>query len=837
MPWTDLIRRMRARLLPFHAVSRLRVRTRLLAVLLPTVVGILLATGSITVIFVHRDAQEAQERLGIVQAQAVAKALEDVLAQGRRDLLFFAPDDPEPAAMRAYLERLGELRPFPYREFGYLDLEGRGHLFFDTIRDQVVRVPTEAIGDIRSSPFRLLEQGRELVPGQAGLGAVVHLDYDFTLATGANVAVADDVIRLYAPRADATGRVRGVYILGVAARDLRDFLSRANSGQFLLLGAERGPEARHDFFFDTEGRALLQPADPDKPHCESGGTGSSGSPARSGPEPAFRPEARCKAYWRMVSEVREGKSGILGPSSDGEPVMAGMSAGSMPFAPVRFQPGETAVARVVAGVASVDKSRTTLRAGHKQAEAVLLLTLSAVAVATAVIVLLSRAVTRPLVDLSRSVARIEASGELRAIELPDRDHETTVLKNAVNGMLAAMRRQWDGIRSRDRRIEQARLGERAGPDASAAAGEGELFPEIKGAGPLLDRLRAKVAKAAQVDADVLVTGEAGTGKQFVAEAIHRHSRRAKAPFLSVHCGALDETLLLDTLFGHVKGAFPEARADRAGAFLEADGGVLFLDEIQSATPHVQLALLRAIAMRRIRPLGSDRETAVNVRLIAAAAVDLAEAAARGLFREDLALRLKALAVSTPPLRNHKMSISALAHHFLKEAGENTARRGLGLSRGALAKLIAYDWPGNIRELKRCILRAAVASKHSVIQDTDLVLDGGAGQAMADETPVAAHRAASPSPEAAVGRSPGQPPLGPRQAALLPVIVREGGITRARYQKLAGAIPQRTAAHDLRQLVDMGLLVRRGSGPATRYEPTNAAVAAGGQATAPASPLP
>ena len=118
----------------------------------------------------------------------------------------------------------------------------------------------------------------------------------------------------------------------------------------------------------------------------------------------------------------------------------------------------------------------------------------------------------------------------------------------------------------------------------------------------MERLRADLAKAAQVEADVLITGETGTGKQLVAEAIHRHSRRAGQPFICINCGALDENLLLDTLFGHVKGAFTEARSDRKGAFLEAEGGLLFLDEIQTATPKVQQALLRAIAMARLEGL-------------------------------------------------------------------------------------------------------------------------------------------------------------------------------------------------------------------------------------------
>ncbi|WP_052360195.1 sigma 54-interacting transcriptional regulator [Solidesulfovibrio alcoholivorans] len=847
MTWTDLAGRMQARFLPFSKVNRLRIRTKLLAVLIPSVVGILLVTGYVTYVFSQQYLQEALERIGIVQTLAVAKALEDTLAQGRRDLLFFVAQAPEPAAMRDYLERLNDLRPFPYREFGYLDLEGHDHVFFDTIRDRVVRVPGDAVEDIRPSPFRLLEQGRELVPGQAGLGPIVRLDYHLTLPSGSDMAVANEIIRIFAPRTDDAGKVRGVYILSLGARDLRNILSLYNSAQSPLHGFERSPELRYSFLFDTEGWVLFQSAEPDKPQVELttylARSGYSGTLGRRGMESAFRPEALHKDYWRMVYEVREGKSGIIDDGGGGAAPIAGAPAAYMPFAPVRFKASEDAMPRVFAGVAYMDKSRMTLRAGYKQVDVVFIITLSAMVLVTGIITLLSRAITRPIIELARSVSRIRASGEIAPVTLPDHDHETSVLKNAVNSMIAAIRRQVDEIESRDRKIEQVRMREKASPEPAPAGVAAEAFPEIKGTGPLMERLRAQLAKAAQVDADVLVTGETGTGKQLVAEAVHRHSRRAKGPFISINCGALDENLLLDTLFGHVKGAFTEARAERKGAFLEADGGVLFLDEIQSATPKVQQALLRAIAMRRIRPLGSDRELAIDVRLVAATNVDLREASAKGRFREDLYFRLNVIAVATPPLRRHKMSISVLAHHFLAEAGASTDKRGLGLSRGALAKLIAYDWPGNIRELKHCILRAAVMSEHSVIQDTDLLLEGdtGAPSAAAAGVPrepdaVAADAVAD---EAARGSrvgdaaAPGEAApdvsvlqgLGPRQAALLPRIAREGRITRARYQELAGGIPQRTAAHDLRQLVDKGLLVRRGSGPATRYEPTEAALAA------------
>ena len=166
-----------------------------------------------------------------------------------------------------------------------------------------------------------------------------------------------------------------------------------------------------------------------------------------------------------------------------------------------------------------------------------------------------------------------------------------------------------------------------------------------------------------MDVDVLIIGETGTGKQLAADAIHHLSPRKRKPFTSINCGELDENLLLDTLFGHVKGAFTEARGDRKGAFLEADGGTLFLDEIQTASMSVQQSLLRAIAMPKIKPLGSDREIDVDVRLIAATNIDLSTLIEQNRFRSDLYFRLKVISIHTPPLREHRENLPLLAGYF------------------------------------------------------------------------------------------------------------------------------------------------------------------------------
>ena len=244
-----------------------------------------------------------------------------------------------------------------------------------------------------------------------------------------------------------------------------------------------------------------------------------------------------------------------------------------------------------------------------------------------------------------------------------------------------------------------------------------------------------VRKASQVMADVLVVGETGTGKELVSEAIHRLSARGTGPFITINCGALDENLLMDTLFGHVKGAFTEARAPRKGAFLTAQGGTLMLDEVGNAAPKVQQALLRALSTRRIRPLGSDEDVPFDTRIIAATNASLIDDSQRGSFREDLYYRLAVITINTPPLRDRKSDIPSLTVYFLSEALKAKARlkaeSGTAaatppstmpqISKGAMDKLMDYDWPGNVRELKNTLTRALAFCEGGILFAEDIQL--------------------------------------------------------------------------------------------------------------------
>ena len=218
---------------------------------------------------------------------------------------------------------------------------------------------------------------------------------------------------------------------------------------------------------------------------------------------------------------------------------------------------------------------------------------------------------------------------------------------------------------------------------------------------------------------VLMTGESGTGKSLLARSIHHRSPRKSGPFVEVSCGALPETLLESELFGHVKGSFTGAIADKAGRFLAADGGTIFLDEINSASPAMQVKLLRVLQERAFEPVGSNVTKTVDVRVILASNVDLMSLVAEQKFRQDLYYRINVVTVKLPPLRERREDIPLLAGHFLRRLCKDTGREVLGFDGEAMAALQNYDWPGNVRELENAVERGVVLCRRPTIEVDDL----------------------------------------------------------------------------------------------------------------------
>lgn len=249
---------------------------------------------------------------------------------------------------------------------------------------------------------------------------------------------------------------------------------------------------------------------------------------------------------------------------------------------------------------------------------------------------------------------------------------------------------------------------------------GSKLSELMGTSAAIERISAYVARVACSDFTVLLLGETGTGKELVARAIHEQSARADGPFVPVDCGAIPEPLFESELFGHEKGAFTGADRSKPGRFEMAMGGTLFLDEIGNMPPALQAKLLRALQERTVMRVGSTRPVKVEVRLLAAANEDLEAAVARGAFRQDLFFRLNEFVIGIPPLRERASDIPFLTDRFLQMTNRELHKDVAGFTEAAMARLLVYEWPGNVRQL-RGVVRRAVLLADSVIDEEHLAL--------------------------------------------------------------------------------------------------------------------
>lgn len=247
------------------------------------------------------------------------------------------------------------------------------------------------------------------------------------------------------------------------------------------------------------------------------------------------------------------------------------------------------------------------------------------------------------------------------------------------------------------------------------------FNNIVGSSPQIREVFRTVKKIADTDTEVLITGENGTGKELIARAIHRLSKRRNEVFLSVDMGAVNQQLFDSELFGHKKGAFTGANQERVGKIAAAKGGSLFLDEIGNLTPELQARMLKVLEERRVCPLGSNKSVAVDVRLISATNLNLDEAVEEGRFRNDLLFRINTIEIHIPPLRERKADIPILCRFFISRFNKKYNKNIKGCSQSALRKMNAYNFPGNVRELKHIIHRAVILCSSNTITSEDLTL--------------------------------------------------------------------------------------------------------------------
>jgi len=811
----------------------MNLKARMLATFIPVVIMTLLVAGYFTYQVSTDSLRITLENEGRIHVASLVHEIEQFLEKCRKDLLSIAQEEPNPAVLSRYLASIRRIGGIDYRMLAFISQTGEDHAIFIAKGSTIQQIQTAKAGDIRPNLFGVYEDLRNLGQGETWISTVKRLEYPFPIPENPNLKLVSNGIYLGTTCYSEKGAPLGYLVLAVEMQNLKEVSSFYHQRDSRIPPfPPEGVETRYSYFFDTDGWILFDSGNPMDPKsvfntdlARHGYAGILGNPENGA---AFKPDQSIDSFWGMIEGVKQGRYGVT-KTANLEIQSPTFKEHFCAYGPVMFTTRSDKPPLVYGGIAFVDRSRLTEAIVYKQVGVMALVTLAAILVLTVVIFSLAHYISRPLSELTRAVDDMQQSGRMEYLVVPPgAGYETDLLKESINALIAKIKQQLEQIRISERLREEAvlRISAEIEQDdlPSHQSTGGFEVAGIIGAGARVKSLRSEILKAAGFDADVLIVGETGTGKQLAAEAIHRYGKRAQRPLVCINCGELDENLLLDSLFGHVTGAFTEARKDRKGAFLEADGGILFLDEIQTASPSVQQALLRALSQRTFRPLGSDREYGVDVRVIAATNADLKDLVAQGRFRQDLYFRLKVITIQTPALREIREDIPLLVKHYFDQAKTLSRKEKLRMSKGALQKLKSYHWPGNVRELMNCLTRAVIMAEGPVIQAEDILLETGKqpvsvpGQPVENpplpETPPQLEEPGLPDePEEAL------PPMNERQQKAYPLILEKGSISRVEYQRAIGTnVPSRTAIYDLQNFVRRGILVKTGSGPSTRYAP-------------------
>ncbi|WP_169728934.1 sigma 54-interacting transcriptional regulator [Desulfatirhabdium butyrativorans] len=803
-------------------------RQKLFLVVLLPVVLCLLISGWITNVFSSKFLNLALQRTSYMGGLAQAYEIERLLDQARKNIIGLSGETISPERLEHWIRAQHKFGQTGYREIAYIGLESEKRYYFlkTEAEDRIVRIPSSQISEIKPNPITVFDTLRTAGKDQVYLSDIVETFYPFS--SGTNTHPLTHVLFRMAIPCMNNGSMDGILLLGIDARWIRNILSLYHSTQSPLYAFPRTPEIRYSFIFDRLGWMLFESESLENELGDLATTrirnemkGTIGKPGYS---ICFRPSAEYTTFWNMVSAVQRGLHGVIPVDEDGNFSSSIRSNGFLVYSPIRFRTRPNAEPDIVMGLAYLDRTNVTLAAQLKHIDVMLIITLCATALVSLYILWISRLLTRPLQALATAVMRIQPNQLQERIHLTNLDQETYLLQDTINRLLEAISGQVALIQHQNKMIQMAEQRERLIPEEMnvIATDEMDQLPELCGKSPAILALKTEILKAAKSEADVLITGETGTGKQLAAEAIHRHSSRCNQPFITLNCGALDENLLLDALFGHIPGAFSEAKTERKGAFLSADKGTLFLDEIGNASLKVQQSLLRTLSTQTIRPLGSDKEIHIDVRLIAATNENMTSLIERGVFREDLYFRLNVISITTPPLRDRIDDIPALVHLFLLESMREMGKRNVGISRGAMERLKNYRWPGNVRELKNCITRAVAMVDSDVLQTQDIRLEPIDDVSYLEETDplnVFNQKKKLPDSSKTTPKNISSRKLNKRQQIALPIIQKKGRISRSEYQKIIGnSTPPRTAQYDLNDLTQKGFLEKVGKGPATRYVP-------------------
>lgn len=820
--------------------------TRILLLLgTPLLAAVLLAMTFATYRIAAYYLNKAYARNAQTRTLAQANELQQLLLDARHEILFLAKSNQSPESIQRYLAHKPASQRNRYREIALHTQNTENNFVLLNTGDQIWKLPPDQAAGMKFSVFSRQSRPNDVAANFVQIDQPTQAYYPSVPYRGSTQNMEFSVVRLTTRAIDEEGRGIGTLTLSVDLIELQKIMAVYASTQSPLYIFPQEKERARGFFFDRAGWLLFESGHHDTQQAQLSvdalRSGLQGDIGRPGFDSAFRPSPQHEKYWTMVTAVQAGKAGQLAlgslfntPESPGDDLF-------LNYAPITFSEDPSTEPTIIGGIGCMDTSFMFKSATYEVVVALAISMLVAVILSMGAFFYLNRRISRPLRILNSAVEKRALGDETSPLDVFPLPKELRHLQHTINVLLLQLQAAKNEASIRQGMIMDELHRQPVCLDELIAlnrvfdqtAKGSEPMCGIVGGSQAVRNLRDTIQKAGHVMADVLIIGETGTGKELAAEAIHRSSNRADGPFISINCGALDENLLLDALFGHVKGAFSEAKTERKGAFLAASGGTLHLDEIGNASPKVQQALLRALSVRRIRPLGSDQDIPFDARIVAATNVDLLESAKAGTFREDLYYRLAVITISVPPLRQRKEDLPALVRYFLKETATNQKKNIIELSRGALDKILQYDWPGNIRELKNCITRAVTFAEGGILLAEHISFGApfeATAQSDASTLPVTqpstppASPTAQDEPDAPQSRRAKPTPsateldaLNPRQKKAWPTILAAGGTNRASYQDILGdEISVRTAQYDLQDLVNKGMLTKSGKGPSLKY---------------------
>lgn len=643
----------------------------------------------------------------ISQADNMSASLTDTrdkFIQIRENIHSFTPDELRENMNFAFREHDGLIQ-----EIGVKLPDNKGFILFRD-KDTFVELSHDIASTGSYAPFQQLLTFNLSLNKVSLFPAVFYTPQGF--ANGSTPS-GEAVMRMALPIDDETVLILGINFRAWSEQLIPQSLHKEFEEQTNIVESKTLQLA---YFFDNAGWILSERSNqPDGEwHPNIARRGFGGDFGRQGYDAAFRPWAQHERYWRMVTDAREGRIGVIQESASDYSQDFKHNYGFLCYAPIFFAPNDNITPSPIGGIAFFESAPNIFASSLKTLGPYAALLMAGLLFFIMALLRFTRKIARPFTASAHELQTMLEQRDLHYLHRDTASAEHGTLVSSINTLITFTKGQSEQLDLMTATMQQthAPLPIDIDRSISSAILAGEFG--LVGSSKEIAHVRENIHKAAQAGTDVLIWGETGTGKELVASAIHKASSRKNGPYISINCGALDENLLMDTLFGHVAGAFSDAMEDRKGAFLAANGGTLHLDELGNASPKVQQSLLRALSVRQIRPLGSDKEIPFDTRVIAATNADLLKSANEGTFRQDLYYRLAIIQIHIPPLRERKEDIPELAAFYIIESCKRLKKHTTYLSRGALKALTSHSWPGNVREFSNCLTRAVAYTEGDLI---------------------------------------------------------------------------------------------------------------------------